>query len=59
MVRGMRATARASWNLDALSLGGLVVGLTGLLGAFVVPGLEGLALAALAFLVPGLLLATR
>ena len=56
----MRATIQtASWNLDALSLGGLVVGLTGLLGAFVVPGLEALALAALAFLVPGLLLATR
>lgn len=55
----MRATAHSSWNLEALSMAGLVVGLTVLLGAFVVPGAEALAIAGLVFLVPGLLAGTR
>jgi hypothetical protein len=55
----MRVTARRSWNVEALSMAGLVVGMAALLGALVVPGLEPMAVPALVFLVPGLLLGTR
>lgn len=59
MLPGMRVTARRSWNVEALSMAGLVVGMAALLGALVVPGLEPMAVPALVFLVPGLLLGTR
>jgi hypothetical protein len=55
----MRASTHSSWSLEALSMASLVVGLTVLLGGFVVPGGEGMAIAALVFLVPGLLVGTR
>jgi hypothetical protein len=55
----MRASAHRPWNLEAFSMASLVVGLAALLGAFVVPGLEPMAIPALVFLVPGLLIGTR